>query len=209
MTTARQLIRFAFNQLIVTGVGEEPTAEDAADALFLLNTLVASWRNDSVDLFWTDLVLDDEVSFWVPSKTVDGATIDVASYQGTWDVSTNTPALNSGVGTSGYVYKVSVAGTRTLDAASSWSVGDYVVFDGLEQKWMKCVGASQLIHPISAILAARMSSLFGVPAGPEIDNQALKAWYQIQAIYVRAPVVAVDDALRRMNSNRYINGNLL
>lgn len=209
MTTARQLIRFAFNQLIVTGVGEEPTAEDSADALFMLNTLVASWRNDGVDLFWTDLTLDDDVSFWVPSKTVDGATIDAATYQGTWDVSTNTPALNSGIGTNGYVYKVSVAGTRTLDLASSWSVGDYVVFDGLEQTWMKCVSQSQVIHPISTILAARMSSLFGVPAGPEIESQALRAWYQIQALYVRAPVVAVDDALRRMNSNRYINGNLL
>ena len=104
---------------------------------------------------------------------------------------------------------VSVGGTRTLDDASSWSIGDFVVFDGLEQKWMKCVSPSALIHPISTILAARMSSLFGVPAGSEIDNQALRAWYQIQAVYVRAPVVAGDDALRRMNSNRYINGNLL
>ena len=51
-------------------------------------------------------------------------------YQGTWDASTNTPTLASGVGTKGHVYRVSVAGTTDLDGNASWSVGDELYFDG-------------------------------------------------------------------------------
>jgi hypothetical protein len=49
-------------------------------------------------------------------------------YQGTWDASTNTPALTSGVGTNGDFYIVSVAGTTNLDGNNNWHVGDWAVF---------------------------------------------------------------------------------
>jgi hypothetical protein len=52
------------------------------------------------------------------------------NYQGTWNASTNTPTLTSGVGTKGYLYEVSVAGTTTLDGNSTWNVGDFVLFNG-------------------------------------------------------------------------------
>jgi hypothetical protein len=58
--------------------------------------------------------------------SVTGALI----YQGTWNASTNSPSLASGTGTKGYYYKVSVAGTTTLDGNSNWYVGDSAVFDG-------------------------------------------------------------------------------
>jgi hypothetical protein len=51
-------------------------------------------------------------------------------YQGTWNASTNTPTLTSGVGTKGWYYKVSVAGTTSLDGFANWGVGDLVIFDG-------------------------------------------------------------------------------
>lgn len=58
------------------------------------------------------------------------------TYQGTWDASTNTPTLTSSVGTSGYFYIVSVAGTTTLNGISSWAVGDYAVFgNGVWRKY--------------------------------------------------------------------------
>jgi predicted heme/steroid binding protein len=49
-------------------------------------------------------------------------------YQGTWDASTNTPAITSGVGTDGHFYIVSVAGNTTIDGVSGWQVGDWIVF---------------------------------------------------------------------------------
>lgn len=51
-------------------------------------------------------------------------------YQGTWNASTNSPALASSVGTKGFLYKVGTAGSTTIDGISQWNVGDSIVFDG-------------------------------------------------------------------------------
>jgi hypothetical protein len=51
-------------------------------------------------------------------------------YKGTWNASTNTPALASGVGTTGWYYIVNVAGTTNLDGITDWNVGDWAIFDG-------------------------------------------------------------------------------
>ena len=49
-------------------------------------------------------------------------------FQGVWNSSTNTPTLASSVGTVGHFYKVSVAGSTTLDGVSEWKVGDALYF---------------------------------------------------------------------------------
>ena len=49
-------------------------------------------------------------------------------YQGTWNASTNTPAITSGVGTDGHFYIVSVAGNTIIDGVGGWQVGDWIVF---------------------------------------------------------------------------------
>ena len=51
-------------------------------------------------------------------------------YQGTWNANTNTPTLTSSVGTSGYYYIVSVAGTTNLNGITDWQVGDWAIFNG-------------------------------------------------------------------------------
>ena len=62
------------------------------------------------------------------------------TYKGTWDASTNTPALASSVGAKGDYYIVSVAGTTNLDGITDWQPGDWVIFNGtvwqkLDQSW--------------------------------------------------------------------------
>lgn len=57
------------------------------------------------------------------------------NYQGTWNASTNTPTLTSSVGTKGYYYVVSVAGTTNLNGITDWAVGDWAVFNG--SVWQK------------------------------------------------------------------------
>ena len=56
-------------------------------------------------------------------------------YQGTWNASTNTPALASGMGTNGYYYIVSTAGSTNLDGVTDWQIGDWAVFNG--SVWQK------------------------------------------------------------------------
>jgi hypothetical protein len=83
-------------------------------------------------------------SIGIPQITVDAqgritaaSTIATTSnsYQGTWNASTNTPTLTSSVGTLGYYYVVSVAGSTTLNGISTWAVGDWAVYNG--SAWQK------------------------------------------------------------------------
>ena len=57
------------------------------------------------------------------------------NYQGTWNATTNTPTLTSSVGTKGYYYVVSVAGTTNLNGITDWQVSDWAVFNG--SVWQK------------------------------------------------------------------------
>lgn len=66
----------------------------------------------------------------VPTSQLPAAVLGAVKYQGTWNASTNTPTLASGVGTQGYYYVVSVAGTTNLDGISSWAVGDWAIYNG-------------------------------------------------------------------------------
>lgn len=71
----------------------------------------------------------------IPSSLV-GAVV----YQGTWNATTNTPTLASGVGTKGWYYKVSVVGSTAIDGNSQWNLGDTIIFDGTV--WDKIDGIS-------------------------------------------------------------------
>ena len=57
------------------------------------------------------------------------------AYQGTWNASTNSPTLASGVGNNGYYYVVGVTGSTNLDGITNWTVGDWVIFNGTA--WQK------------------------------------------------------------------------
>jgi hypothetical protein len=66
--------------------------------------------------------------------------LTVLDYRGTWNASTNTPALASGVGDGGDYYIVSVAGSTNLDGITDWQPGDWVIFNGtvwqkIDQSW--------------------------------------------------------------------------
>ena len=79
-------------------------------------------------------------------KTVSTSTSAVTGalvYQGTWNASTNTPTLASGVGTKGYYYVVSVAGSTNLDGITDWQVSDWAVFNGTA--WQK-VDNSEVVY---------------------------------------------------------------
>lgn len=56
-------------------------------------------------------------------------------YQSTWNASTNSPTLTSSVGTKGYYYIVSVAGSTNLNGITDWKVGDWAIYDGTS--WQK------------------------------------------------------------------------
>jgi len=69
------------------------------------------------------------------------------SYQGTWNASTNTPTLASGVGTNGYYYVVATAGSTNLDGITDWQIGDWLLFNGTA--WQK-IDQSDIIQSIAS-----------------------------------------------------------
>jgi hypothetical protein len=77
-------------------------------------------------------------------KTVSSITnaIGALNYVGTWNASTNSPALASGVGTKGDYYVVSVAGSTNLDGETLWGVGDWAVYNGTA--WQKVEGGNTI-----------------------------------------------------------------
>jgi len=66
----------------------------------------------------------------VPISQIPDAVIGALNYQGTWNAATNTPTLTSSVGTKGYYYVVSVAGSTNLNGTTDWLVGDWAVYNG-------------------------------------------------------------------------------
>ena len=66
----------------------------------------------------------------VPLSQIPASIQGGVSYQGTWNATTNSPTLTSGVGTKGYYYVVSVAGSTNLDGITTWNVGDWAIFNG-------------------------------------------------------------------------------
>ena len=72
--------------------------------------------------------------------------LGVIEYLGTWNASTNTPSLSSGVGSKGGYYVVSVAGSTTLDGAADWQPGDWVIFNGTS--WQKIDTTDQVSSEI-------------------------------------------------------------
>ena len=71
----------------------------------------------------------------VPLSQIPASLIGGLNYQGAWNASTNTPTLTSSVGTKGYYYAVSVAGTTNLNGITDWQVGDLAVYSGTA--WQK------------------------------------------------------------------------
>ena len=63
-------------------------------------------------------------------KTVTSGVTGQLDYAGTWNASTNTPTLASGVGTKNTYYVVSFAGSTNLDGITDWQVGDWAIFNG-------------------------------------------------------------------------------
>lgn len=204
MTTVRDICERALKRIAIVDPGESISAADAADALSALNDMMFGWAFDGVPIEHTALALTDTFFFFVPPKGVSGNVIAALDYQGAWNASTNTPTLASSSGTKGYWYRVSVAGSTTLDDVTSWAVNDAAVFDG--EDWLAGQSSRQYEGGIVALLAVRMAEEFGRTPGPVLLMDASAAWAAIQAAFVRPPAAQFDTALVRTPGRRYFEG---
>jgi len=98
----------------------------------------------------------------VPISELPAAVIGALSYQGTWNASTNTPTLASGVGTKGYYYVVDVAGSTNLDGITDWNIGDWAVFNGTV--WQQ-IDNTDGVTSVNGLTGAVTITLSGLGAG--------------------------------------------
>ena len=93
------------------------------------------------------------------------------AFQGSWNASTNTPTLTSSVGTTGFFYIVSVAGSTNLNGITDWEIGDWVIFG--TSTWTKVDNTDK----VSSVFG-RVGSVVGVStdySSVGITNTALGA----------------------------------
>lgn len=96
------------------------------------------------------------------------------AFQGTWNADTNTPSLASGVGTQGYFYIVSDAGSTNLDGITDWQVNDWAVFDGTV--WRK-VDNSEIVTSVNGQTGTVVLNLNDIN---DVDTTGIAARYQIR-----------------------------
>ena len=105
----------------------------------------------------------------------------VMNYHGSWDASTNTPALSDGmVGADpGDVYIVSVGGTQNLGSGSiTFAVGDWVIYNqsNVWQKVSNSSAVSSVNGATGAVTVNAINELTGdVTAGPASGSQSKAA----------------------------------
>jgi hypothetical protein len=104
----------------------------------------------------------------VPTSQLPASVLGAMNYQGTWNASTNTPTIASGVGTKGFFYKVSVAGSTLIDGNSSWNVGDVIAFDGTT--WDKFDGNSTEVSSVNGQVGAVTITPAGISAAATANN---------------------------------------
>jgi hypothetical protein len=66
----------------------------------------------------------------VVTTVTESTIIGTISYQGAWNANTNFPVLTSSVGTNGFYYVVTTAGTTNLNGITDWQIGDWAIFNG-------------------------------------------------------------------------------
>jgi len=177
----------------------DPSAADAAIARDTLNEMLQTWQAMGCNmLLQADFALSDTFALFVPPLDADSGTIQALSYRGVWDANANSPALAGSTGTEGYAYKVTTAGSTTLDDVTSWAVNDYAVFNG--RVWLKSVNSQRLEGAVVALLAKRLSDEFGYEITQQLDVDASQGWYRVSSYYIKPPEASFDQAIRQLPS---------
>ncbi|MDE2440125.1 MAG: hypothetical protein KGP14_03800, partial [Betaproteobacteria bacterium] len=103
------------------------------------------------------------------------------------------------------LYKVSTAGTTTLDSNSSWAVNDYCVFDGYA--WQKSQSSRQFERGCADMLAVYLAPDFGKQPSPITMKQASDAWIALQSKFIKPVENKFDRALIATPQRGYILSN--
>ena len=111
----------------------------------------------------------------IPLAQLPSSGTGALTYIGTWDASTNTPTLTSGIGTKGFFYKVSVPGTTLLDGTSNWLADDQVVFGVSAWERVPGVGSAPVssVNGMTGAVVVTRGGIGAATAGANSDITSL------------------------------------
>lgn len=86
----------------------------------------------------------------VPLAQINEALIGAMNYRGTWNASTNSPAIPAAAaGNKGYYYVVASAGTANVSGITDWQLGDWIVSNGTS--WNK-IDSSDKVSSVAGLM---------------------------------------------------------
>lgn len=152
-------------KVITNGGG---TSQSVLDTLASLQTQINNLIPSQTGQAGKFLTTDGSVLSW-------GSVVGGLSYQGTWNASTNSPSLASGVGTNGYYYIVATAGSTNLDGITDWQIGDWLLFNGTA--WQK-IDQTNLVTSVNGQTGAVSLTTTNINEGTNLyylDSRARQA----------------------------------
>ena len=131
---------------------------------------------------WTDLV------YW-------GGGSGGMSYKGSWNASTNTPFIQSGTGSQGDYYIVTIPGSVKIDTIDSWGPGDWIIFNGA--KWQKIDNSDQVLS-----VAGRMGNIV-LNSGDVANDSGIPGAILTEALNnLNAPMVVASAKILYVDGTR-------
>jgi predicted heme/steroid binding protein len=148
----------------------------------------------------TDSILE---AFGKVQNQINGL-IGGSTYKGTWNASTNTPTLTSSVGTQGWYYVVSVAGTTNLNGITDWQLGDWAIFSG--SVWQK-VDNTDAVVSVNGFTGAVSLVTTDIPEGTNLYYTNTRARQAISLTTTGVSGAATyNDATGVLNIPQYQGG---
>jgi len=109
------------------GLGNVDNTADADKPVSTAQQLALDDKSDSADEGVADGIATLDSNAKLTASQIPESITGGLNFLGTWNADTNTPTLTNGSGSNGDYYKVSTAGTTSIDGISSWAVGDWIL----------------------------------------------------------------------------------
>ena len=119
-------------------------------------------------------------------------------FQSTWNAATNVPTLTSSVGTKGYYYIVSTAGSTNLDGITDWQIGDWAIFDGTVWRKVDNTDAVVSVNGFTGIVNLALDNISDVSATSPTNGQLLRfngtssVWENWTPTYISAAITSLN-----------------
>jgi hypothetical protein len=126
------------------------------------------------------------------------ALVGGATYQGTWNASTNSPTLTSGTGTKGYYYIVTTAGSTNLDGITDWKIGDWAIFNGTTWDKVDNTDAVSSVNGFTGAVNLALDNISDVSAASPTNAQLLRfngtssLWENWTPTYISAAITSLN-----------------